>query len=359
MKKIGIITLNGYFNYGNRLQNYALQQTLESFNTEVETLRIERFAIRKSNIYYMLRNTYRFIKDTFSKNKIKLKREEKFLDFTVKYIHESRKTYFVNENNDYLKNKFDFFVIGSDQVWNPSMNAQSGMFFADFANQNQRITYAPSFGISELSNAVEEKYKKWIEGVDHLSVREDDGAKIIKNLTEKSAPVLVDPTLLLSAKEWGEIASVAPQTEEKYLLTYFLGGIPDQHRESIESYAASRKLKIINLNDLNNLEVYETGPSEFLYYIQNCDLFCTDSFHGCAFSIIFQRPFIAYDRVGKESMFSRIETLLEMFQFKDRKYSEILETEQAFEIDFKHTIEILEREQERAIEYLKAALSLS
>ena len=155
MKKIAIITLNGYFNYGNRLQNYALQTFLESLGFEVETIRLN-----KNGRSEKIKSWLRPVKYKLAGKSIELSRQKVFKGFSKKFISETDKTYNTNDDLSELSNRYDYFVIGSDQVWNPSMNKTSTAYFADFAPQEKVISYAASFGISELSPNVEEIYKK-------------------------------------------------------------------------------------------------------------------------------------------------------------------------------------------------------
>lgn len=157
--------------------------------------------------------------------------------------------------------------------------------------------------------------------MDKLSVREEAGAKIIKDLTGRDAEVLVDPTMMLTREKWLSIAKEAPNKPKgKYLLTYFLGGVPSKYKRQIKNIAERNNLEIINLADIRDKETYITGPSEFIDYINSCSILCTDFFHGTVFSILMEKPFIVFERMGtSSSMFSRINTLLDKFDLNSRK----------------------------------------
>ena len=355
MKKIAIVTLNGYFNYGNRLQNYALQEVLNSLGFDVQTLRIIRDK-RKNKYKFYFREIKRWgtrpIRTYYEKQ-----RHSIFVEFSSRYIAETKTIYYLDDDLSKLNSYFDYFIVGSDQVWNPNMNKVSPLFFLEFADTSKRIAYAPSFGISELPYEVIPSYKKWIDAIPYLSVREDDGAKIIKYLTGRDVSVLVDPTLLLTKKEWLNIARAASNKPTKeYLLMYFLGQVSEDCQKQINEVANSKGLKIINLGDIKEREIYCTGPSEFIDYINNCSILCTDSFHGVVFAIIMRKPFIVYERKGIESMYSRINTILDKFDLNERKAKNIKELGNVFDINFSHTIPILKREREKAIGFLKQAL---
>ena len=370
MRKIGIMTLNGCYNYGNRLQNYALQESLKFLGFVVETI-INRRTTKKTKfikrIHNLGTNSYKeiYIKaynKTWRKIRKKsiVKRTENFKEFTLNYINETN--YFISENNipKNLSDRYDYFVTGSDQVWNPVNTLGSSIFFLTFAEKHKRIAYAPSFGVSEIKPEYKEKYKEWISEIPWLSVREDDGARIIKELTGRDAPVLVDPTLLLTKEKWLSIAKEAQNKPKgNYLLTYFLGGIPPKYKKQIKKIAKVNNLEVINLADIRDKETYRTGPSEFIDYINSCSVFCTDSFHGAVFSILFEKPFIVYERMGSTlSMFSRIETLLKKFKLESRKAENIKSNEDVFNIDFSHVPAILEAERKKSYDFLKEALNV-
>ena len=312
--KIGIMTItNDKPNYGNRLQNYAVQRVLESIGCEAETINnINKRVITKSykvfvkdiisSIYY---NMNKFEKDKFNT----ILRVKRFNDFDKKYIKKSK--YSITETNipEDLAEAYDYFVCGSDQIWNPYFYFNSKLDFLTFAKKGQRISYSASFGISEIPEERESDYKEWISGLDYISVREEAGANIVKKLTNREATVLVDPTLMLTSEEWRSIAKKPKlNLEQKYLLTYFLGPITEESKKRIEDFAKIRNLKVINLLDKNDKFIYSVDPSEFIYLIDNCELMCTDSFHGCVFSIILNTPFIVFERKSKgKSMNSRID----------------------------------------------------
>lgn len=355
------MTLNGYFNYGNRLQNYALQEAIELLGFEAETVLIKRDTTK--SVQMIIFNVLKNIKYKVANNKAEKcmsARIKIFKEFSTHYIAETPYTLSINKDNRFVNNKYDYFVVGSDQVWNPEMNRTSQTFFLDFAESKKKIAYAPSFGTSEVPENIKDQYGRWINDIKYLSVREDDGAKIIRDLTGREAPVLVDPTLLLSKEKWLSISKEASnKPKEKYLLTYFLGGIPDNYRKQISNVVKKNNLKVINLGDIKEKETYRTGPSEFIDYINCCSVFCTDSFHGAVFSILLEKPFIVFERQGlKSTMFSRINTLLDKFNLENRKAENICWNEEVFSIDYSGIPKVLETERNKSFTFLKEALNV-
>ena len=199
-----------------------------------------------------------------------------------------------------LGESFDYFIVGSDQVWNPIYRKGSPIDFLTFAPQNKRVAYAPSFGIAEIPDKYISQYTKWLSEFNHLSVREDAGADIIKNLTSREASVLVDPTVMLTKDEWLSIAKphkLKPNTP--FLLTYFLGEVPKEVKGLISKLSTKYKLEVVNLGSYEQIERYAADPSEFIDYINSANIFLTDSFHGAVFSIILEKQFIVFNRVIK------------------------------------------------------------
>ena len=250
MKKIGLITFNDYLNYGNRLQNYALQEVVKYLGFEVETIKIILEANVNNDIRSRLTRIRNLSFEEFSskllnkiwriahKKRINYNialRKELFKKFTDNFIIESN--YIITNNNipDELNDAYDFFITGSDQVWNPNYNYGSSVYFLTFASKHKRIAYAPSFGVSHIAPEYTNKYKMWLSEMYRLSVREEDGAKIIKELTGMDVPVLIDPTLLLTKEKWLSIAKEAKnKPKQNYLLTYFLGVMTKKYNKQIE-----------------------------------------------------------------------------------------------------------------------------
>jgi hypothetical protein len=363
MKKTYIITLNGYFNYGNRLQNYALEKVLKKKQIYPITLIIEKFnknekllskikRIKLNNFLTKIFNQFFFI----GQKLIKLKYKNIINKKTTIFKRFSKE--FLNEKPFNQPNENSYFIAGSDQIWNPHYNSDFKKYFLQFAPKDKRIAYAPSFGVSEIPEDKKEKYKKWLNEIPHLSVREKEGAKIIKELTGRDVPVLVDPTLLLKKEEWLEISKEHEnKPKSKYLLTYFLGTIPRDRKKLIKNIAKKYHLKIVRLADLKDKKTYTADPSEFIDYINSAEIFLTDSFHGTVFSILMETPFYVFQRLGGKSMYSRIDTLLEMTNFKNREEKDINLSNNLLEVDFAHVDEILKKERQKSMDFLKNALN--
>ena len=359
--KAGIITLcDPMSNYGNRLQNYALQEVLKKLDLEVTTYSVEGKEINLEDKAHKLFHAFTMYK--FSKDKnVWTKGYERRLVFrkfnrdniNIKYI----------KNIDNLAEKEDFFVLGSDQVWNykwyGDQPLKKELFLLTFAKDDQKVCFAPSFGVDYIEDIWKIWFKENLQKIKYLSVREDAGRKIIEDLTGKSCPVVIDPTMMLNADEWRKIEK-KPQrvdTDKKYILTYFLGGKDVNVDDYLNSLSDKYNMPVYNLLDYNYPELYVSGPSEFLYLIDNASLVLTDSFHACVFSFIFNKPFLVFKRQNKgNDMISRIITLLKKFNL-ERKYIENFESIDVFEHDYSEGYRILNKERDKALSFLSDAFN--
>ena len=354
--KVGLITLVDHDNYGNRLQCYASQYILEENDCEVTCFYIEKTV----HLYFIYALTFLFttIFRGFSVIKNKFQKLLKFKSFDKEYFNMSYSL--VKRKLDF--NDYDYFVVGSDQVWNPNWyrGIKAEAFLLAFAKREQKVCMAPSFGISELPEEWKLHFKKYLEDFRYLSVREKEGAKIIKELTGREAEVVIDPTLMLDAGEWRKIEkkSKARKDNKKYILKYFLGIQSQENIDYIKKIAHKKKYQILELMKPNQSDVFVSGPCEFIDLIDHAELICTDSYHACIFSILFNKPFLVFDRYSnKVQMNSRINTLLSTLDL-ERRLPGRVKDEDIFEHKYIHSYELLEKERDKAKNFLKKSMNI-
>lgn len=208
----------------------------------------------------------------------------------------------------------------------------------------QKIAISPSIAIEEIPERNKEDFSKWIRDFRLLSVREEKGAELIRNLCGREAEVLCDPTMYLSAYQWEKIEKKPEKCPEEYVLTYYLGSYDDSYRNWVQTFAKKQNLKIF---ELQSEEHFGIAPDEFLYLIHHATCVCTDSFHGTVFSLIFHTPFIVFERKdGFKTMKSRLDTLLSKMQCLQRRQKEI-DDKKILNMSFKKTDKIIEKEKKK------------
>lgn len=367
-KKIAIITLVGNFNYGNRLQNYALQQVIENLGCSVVTFNIRQDITRtrltkiKEHcvrlIQYPSTISHYFKQKEYDVNYAKMAdlKSPILLPFTEKFIKYKE----VNESSlSSIQKEYDYFIVGSDQVWNLTSFSTTTNFL-QFADKGKRISYAASFGKSSI--AVEDRrfFKKMINDMDKISVREDAGKRIVNDLTNKEVRVHVDPTMLLSKIEWLDMVECTEKIKDyskPYILVYALRGMSEELQKSVNNLASEENLCIrYIMGDFIQDESEILSVPQFVKAINEATLVVTDSFHGTVFSIIMNTPFEVLQRTTG-NMNSRIDTLLKKFNFeKNIEGSEVSLKEIISETDFTHVKSILDTEKEKSYNYLKEVL---
>ena len=356
--KVGIVTITNGENYGNRLQNYALQEYLKKYSIVSETIINNYYT--NSYLLFFIKSKLRFLYKKVCNNNLS-NRTINFYKFNKK-IKFSKK---ILNNNKYplnISKKYSYFIAGSDQIWNLNFPENNIIKFLGFVKENEKkISYAASFGSDSIPQKIDDKIPNWIKDIQFISVREDVGVKIVEKLTGRNdVEVLVDPTMLLTADEWDKVSKKPSQLKsEKYILNYFLGNLSKERIRIIDKFAKENNCDVINLLDKNN-PLYSCGPSEFLYLEKNAFLICTDSFHSCVFSIIYNRPFVIFDREEKNmnNMGSRIDTLLDTFKLENRRYNGKNITSKNLNNDYNEAYKTLEKEREKSLNFLKKALNI-
>lgn len=342
MKKIAIVTIESV-NYGNRLQNYALQSVLQSIGYDVKTFHRE---IIVCNLKERLK---RLIQNLFQTKASKFRQFDCNIEFSNIVI--GRDNFAIG-----LSSQFDYFVVGSDQVWNPYYDFVAGKCdFLTFASDNQKISYAASFGVSEIPLDRVKDYAENLKTFNAISVREKQGARIVKDLANREAVVVLDPTLLLKASEWEKVEKKSNyKPKSKYVFVYALGTMCERFKNKIEELKKEYEIFDVRTIQRNGKEL-PVGPSEFLYLLRNADFVLTDSFHATVFSILYHKRFITFNRLGI-NMNSRIESLAELIDIQEciNKYGE-LECDEI--IDYTIVDKILVKERKKSIDFLKEALN--
>lgn len=328
---VGIVTINDYKNYGNRLQNYALTRLLEAegFHSvnltsvatkekwrDMSTIRW-KWMVKNLTPLFCVRKL--LSQPPRPRDGLMGEREQCFRKFTEGYTTILPP---IVENTDRAvrhrleKLGVSYFIAGSDQVWNPIFQGRD-IDFLTFAPPEKRLSFAASIGVDEIPDSQLARYGQLLREMKYLSVREQRAVEIIKELTGRDADLTLDPTLLLEPEEWTKVVKKPVlELDEHYICTYFLGETP----EVVQQFAREKGLRIYTLNSQESPELFVLDPGEFLYMIKNAAYVLTDSFHAVAFSIKFHKEFYVFCRkqANTRNMFSRIETITQRFGLGNR-----------------------------------------
>lgn len=300
-KKIGIVTIQS-MNFGNRLQNYALQEVLEGLGFDV-------YSIKRYNELLPLK------KVLLGRIKVLLQycTKSKIYNFNAfnRNIKFSKWAVGVNKYESEIVQDFDYFITGSDQVWNPYFKSVGTCDLLCFANNSQRISYAASFGIETFPTDKIEKWGSELNKFKEISVREEEGKAIVERISSKSAQIVLDPTLLLNKEQWKKVEVKPSKMPGKpYCFVYSLKEKNEAFKFKLEEL--SKRYVIVDILQKNRFGIApRLGPGEFVYLIHHADCILTDSFHATVFSIIFNKKVFTYARSGMD-MSSRIKSLAKL-----------------------------------------------
>ena len=360
---IGIVTIVDYTNFGNRLQNYALHYILsKKYNCKVVTLVSHKEKAFCNGKYIA------WIKEEIVKLLCGISpsaSEKRFGNGCTRWANFSKwsrliptKYYFGDDKLPHnLNEKYDFFFAGSDQIWNYNFSYEHFYnYFLKFAEDKKKIAISGSFGVSTIPKELHQVYIDGLSKFSHISVREEAGQKIVKELLGKNVPVLIDPVMMLSKEEWLKV-SKKPRANcsRPYVLKYYLG--EEAEADKIDIWAKHNGYEVYELLNKQNPELYSAGPGEFISLINHAALVCSDSFHCIAFAIIFSKPFIVYERQGKDTgMSSRLDTLLNKFGLQNR-WKHLLNENEYLVCDYQSVIEKIKVEQKKINDYIAAVLN--
>lgn len=304
MNNVGIVTLWGNFNYGNRLQNYAVERLVERMGFSPITLKVPPKRSFGMGLQRLKHEIYTKIKQPEMAN-----RKKAFDRFNDEYLHGRP----FNEEK-----RCKAFLCGSDQIWNYTFPEFSSRMFLDFASGRPASSISASFGVSSIPESLTETYRLCFDGLDRISVREDAAVRLVKELSGRDAVLLADPTMALTRDEWSSFLSEEKCPQVPYVVSYFLGRKPDDIEDKVLSELGD--VQIVHLNDPADREFFSVDPRDFVGLIANAVFVLTDSFHAAVFSIVFDKRFAVFERDTKEkSMSSRIQTLLDVFSLEKNK----------------------------------------
>lgn len=366
--KIGIITFHASNNCGSMLQAYGLQKTLDSLGYANEIINFSNRSQR--HMYALLRkpgNIHDTLYDLAVLRYFKIFKAHyyDYKQFLKNHLRLGVKEYYRQEEMVETNFEYDLFIAGSDQVWNILCPDADDAYYLNFVyDSKKKIAYAPSFGATSIKESSKhvDRYKDFLVCFDHISIRENNGAKWIKELIGKDVPVLLDPTMLLEKIDYLNLLKEEKKLEEKYIF-YYAFNYSDEVNFIVQTIGNKLNLPIYILDVKNWVKKgrkygfilsKQSGPITFLNLLLNAELVLTTSFHGSVFSILGEKKFWFIDSSMHNKNDDRAETLLNMFGLENRfmKKCQEIDKMNASEImqdwDYEGVLNILQYQRNKA-----------
>lgn len=344
---IGVCIKYFHENYGGMLQAFATTKLLEEYDIKYEIIRYEK----KKDIVFIIKSLPRIFNnillndkyESFQK-KLSFKKHPEFAEndkIRMAAFNEFREEKFSDKLSEIYygfdnlmkgAEKYSGVLTGSDQLWSPAglpTNFYNLMFVPEGI---RKISYASSFGVKYIPWYQKSRTSKFLNRMNFISMRENAGKDIVKNLTGKDVPVVLDPVFMFDKEEWEKLIPSKTEYNEKYIFAYFLGA-NSEHRKAVKELAEKTGLKIITLRHLDQFveedenfgdyAPYDVRPDKFLNLLRGAEYVCTDSFHGAVFSIIHKKQFVVFNRysdTSKHSKNSRIDSLCQNLGISNCRY---------------------------------------
>lgn len=341
--KIGIVTVFKSLNCGSFLQAWALKEKLLYMGHDVHFVDYDNpwdtFAKRWAG---MFKCCMRF----------RFKRAKNILDKTRDYKR-LRKEFKVISESD---NSMDMYIFGSDTIWNfeDKIFNDYAPFFTGMNIQKPCYAFSVSVGSTSLETFSQNKEViKSISKFKRIAVRDDKSEDVIAGLYSKDNLVrTIDPTLLLKAEDYSKHFKTAKSASKKYLLLYYFGSMPYSTWEKIQRFARQRDLNIVfvGAHEKRYDKCVVSSPENFISAFSNADYVFTNTFHGCVFSVIFNKSF-ATDGIHK----NKIKGFLEQFNLTDRVVKNPEDVEKIYNdvIDYSYVNGLINEERKKSINYLR------
>ena len=307
--KTGILTFHASHNYGSMLQAYALQQTVLSLGHDCEIINFRTERQRRSYRPFYAKGGLRGIAKAIMYPRIARDAKAKhrlFERFLREELKVSEQEYATMEQLDEARLPYDAIIAGSDQIWNTICFDHDRAFFLPFAPEGcRKIAYAPSMGPcpeEQVAKEYDAQIRADLESFSAISVREERTADRLETIIGRHPAVTVDPTLLLTRKQWQQIIKPEPIVKGDYIL-YYSPWNSDEVLQEATRLSEKFKMPIVVSNGFSvkwprrrDLKIVNAvGPLEFLNLISNARLVVSGSFHAAVFSLLFDRQLYAYD----------------------------------------------------------------
>lgn len=316
--KVGILTFPNSQSYGATLQMYALQQAVKGLGHDVEVINYHSAYMRaEKHLMKEGDNPWRFAVQTQLRRWLHHTLFASFRRFERDHIllHPARpftdKAVLTRQSH-----RYDAIICGSDQVWNPRITGKDMSYFLDFCPPEiRRVAYAPSFGFAQFSEDYYDLIRPELRCFSALSVREQSGKSMMDALVDVPVTVVADPTFLSQLSDWTALEKPHPAAEGDYILYFAVRKSPRLFRRCLE-WAREKGMKVVVVGgrpwrrkrhtEADVEYAIDIGPGEWLYLMHHARYVMTNSFHGTAFSVIYQKDFYVEYPAGTGSRLAQV-----------------------------------------------------
>lgn len=381
---VGLAIVTYTINYGTFLQAFATQTAVNNLGYETEIINIDSVIsdVSKARKKYFAGQLLNFseVKSYFPTVQAII--QEK-INPRYREYYSARAALFKDFHDRYFKfgpicdswkglsercDEYSSVIVGSDQLWRPA-NIAGNFYTLNFVPEEvNKISYATSFGLNNIRESQKRVSAEFLQRIQHLSCREESGVRIIEKLIGRDAKLVCDPTLLLTKPDWEQFIQDEPIVNGEYILTYLLSE-QKQPREFVKELSKRTNCKVVGIlhgagyikGDEKNVDEYPAhiDPFDFINLIKNAKYVCTDSFHGCVFSIIFEKNFFAFKRFSDKDAMStnnRVTNLLSKFSITDRLVTDMTSVDSA-SIDYTAVNKCVDAFRAESQQFLESALN--
>jgi hypothetical protein len=330
--KAGILTFHDADNYGAVLQAYALTQWLKQNNVDAEIVNYQSKIYRKYKTFrkHLYKKAPYILGVDIIKYRNKNRRNKNFASFRKSYLPTSKDMYCKKEDFNGITDKYDYFICGSDQIWNPEITkGLDPVYFLDFVKSpEKKIAYAPSVALKKLTEFQIADISDYTSSFASLAIREQEAIDILQPYCEKDITKTCDPVFLPDRSCYDNICSKTYEGK-KYVFLYVVGRAVKFKKviSYAEKIAKEKGLELYYLIDgdkalyhIDGKNVFGCNPKDFLSLIKNAQCVVSNSFHATAFSILFAKQFITFLKDGTSS---RMVNLLRAFNLENRIFDSL------------------------------------
>ena len=321
--KIGMFTFHRANNLGAVLQASALQKYIQNNFGDCEI--VDYYPNNNIPVTYKgIKKVLRICKKIaiYPLTKKKREREHRFDEYRKKYYKLTKQHYYGDSCIEDELKEFDILISGSDQILNTTLTGNSRAYYLGFF-EGKKISYASSFGRTNITQSEIDLIKSELPHYSAVSVREKSAGEIIKRICGVDSELVMDPVFLLKKEEWESRCNMDIILPERFIFVYSMENSENLERV-VHLIKEEKKIPVIVVRGggksgrIVGKEDATCGPAEFLRYIMNAEYVVTNSFHGTAFSLIFEKKFLC---IAHSTRNTRLINILQLINEEEKMIS--------------------------------------